>query len=77
MELKKGRANLSPRDKREVGKLVSEAASIETRHEDIEKKLSLIQKGTKTRFAIFSKLHNDLRMKYRWYYNWHLFFIEK
>ena len=32
----------------------------------------IIQKSTKTTIPQFLRLHDKLRMKYRWYYNWHL-----
>jgi len=39
---------------------------------DIDHELWEIQKSTRTLFHAFEKLHNDLRAKYNWYYNWHL-----
>ena len=38
----------------------------------IEEEIYIIQKSTKTTFPQFLKLHEKLRMKYKWYYRWHL-----
>lgn len=39
---------------------------------NMDLKLIRIQKSTRTLFGVFSPLHNWFRMKFRWYYNWHL-----
>ncbi len=39
---------------------------------DIEKELGKIHKSTRTLSRHFSPLHNKLRMKFKWYYRWHL-----
>ena len=38
----------------------------------LEIKMFLIQKSTNTTLPQFIKLHNKLRMRYKWYYKWHL-----
>ena len=38
----------------------------------LELKMYMIQKSTKTTFPQFVRLHNKLRMRYKWYYRWHL-----
>lgn len=40
--------------------------------DDLDGKLWQIQQSTRTLFGIFSNIHNGLRTKYQWYYNWHL-----
>lgn len=41
-------------------------------NDELEKEIHRIQKSTKTFFKFFGPLHNKLRMKFRWYYKWHL-----
>ncbi len=38
----------------------------------LEKKIINLQRSTSTSLPIFTRLHNALRMKHKWYYNWHL-----
>jgi len=45
--------------------------------DELEKELERIQKSTKTLFKFTSPLHDILRMKYQWYYNWHTFKFAK
>lgn len=40
--------------------------------EDLDRKIAAIQNSTRTTFLIFTHLHNYFRMKYKWYYYWHL-----
>lgn len=40
--------------------------------EHIDRKIVLIQKSTQTTIPQLRPLHDTLRQKYRWYYNWHL-----
>jgi len=39
---------------------------------ELDKEIHRIQKSTRTLFRRFSRAHNHLRMKYSWYYSWHL-----
>jgi hypothetical protein len=39
---------------------------------DIDHQISQIQQSTRTSFNIFIPIHERLRMKYGWYYKWHL-----
>lgn len=39
---------------------------------DLDKKIWQLQRSTRTLFKSFAKLHNVLRAKYKFYYNWHL-----
>ena len=58
---------------KEAGSL-NEKPSLIREKENIRWELEtyIIQKSTKTTFPQFLRLHDKLRMKYRWYYNWHL-----
>lgn len=38
----------------------------------MDKEIWRVQKSTKTLFKAFNKVHNELRSKYKFYYNWHL-----
>ena len=38
----------------------------------LDKEIHRIQKSTCTLWRHFHPLHNHLRQKYAWYYNWHL-----
>ena len=75
---KDGREDLSksphvpPQEKAEIDRLVAKEVDLEHKHRQVEHKLALIQRSTHVALPFFSKLHNDLRMKYRWYYNWHV-----
>lgn len=40
--------------------------------EELEKEIHKIQKSTKTLLRFFNPLHNKLRIKFNWYYRWHL-----
>lgn len=40
--------------------------------ENIDQKIILIQKSTKTTVPQLRPLHDTLRQRYKWYYNWHL-----
>ncbi len=40
--------------------------------EDLDRKITSIQNSTRTTILIFAHLHNYFRMKYKWYYSWHL-----
>ncbi len=39
---------------------------------DLEKKMINLQRSTGTALPFFGRIHNWLRMKNKWYYNWHL-----
>jgi len=39
---------------------------------DIDQKISQIQQSTRTSFGVLLPLHERMRMRFRWYYNWHL-----
>lgn len=39
---------------------------------ELDARLCRLQKSTRTSIKWFIPFHNFLRMKYRWYYNWHL-----
>lgn len=41
-------------------------------NDEFDKQIINIQKSTKTSFGIILPLHNSLRMRSKWYYNWHL-----
>jgi len=60
----------------DVGYFVEEMAKREYSHlkeaSRIDEKILLLQKSTKVLIPQFSFFHNFLRMKYRWYYHWHL-----
>lgn len=40
---------------------------------DLEKRLEIIQRSTRTTVPYFVPAHNALRMQFPWYYKWHLF----
>ena len=40
---------------------------------DLEKKIAKIQQSTRTTLPLFVPAHNSLRLRYKWYYRWHLF----
>lgn len=39
---------------------------------DFDKQILCIQKSTKTLFRVFGPIHDKLRMKFAWYYKWHM-----
>lgn len=39
---------------------------------DIEEKIRRIQNSTKVLWPLFSTAHNYLRMRFDWYYRWHM-----
>jgi photosystem II stability/assembly factor-like uncharacterized protein len=39
---------------------------------ELEKQIEAIQRSTKTLFGFFIPVHNWLRMRYKWYYKWHM-----
>lgn len=45
--------------------------------EVLDRKILLIQKSTQTTFSSLRLLHDILRQKYKWYYNWHLWSYSK
>jgi len=45
---------------------------LQRRIEEVEKRINIIQKSTKTYFSEFAKIHNLLRVKLSWYELWHL-----
>ena len=57
----------SVESKTELSKLEQAA-----KNKELEIQLYMVQKSTKTTFPQFVKLHNKLRMRFKWYYNWHL-----
>ena len=40
--------------------------------EEVEHQLAAIQKGTRTSMPWFLPIHERMRMKYGWYYRWHM-----
>ena len=40
--------------------------------EELDKDITSIQKSTKTTFPAFTRIHDKMRMKFGWYYNWHV-----
>ncbi len=62
----------SGKEKKLINDMVNNKYShLETAME-YEKKIYMIQKSSHVAFYKFSFLHNYLRMKYSWYYKWHL-----
>ena len=43
-----------------------------TNTEELDKDINSIQKSTKTTFPAFTRIHDKMRMKFSWYYNWHI-----
>lgn len=40
--------------------------------DDLDRKIVAVQRSTKTAVPFLAPLHNGLRMRFKWYYNWHL-----
>lgn len=53
-------------------KNLKEVEELKRKIEKLEKEIEIVQKSTKTTFPVFIPLHNFLRSKSRFYYNWHL-----
>lgn len=54
---------------------VDEMAGRELYHlqaaEELEKRISAIQRSTHSDIQLLARVHNFFRMKFRWYYKWH------
>ncbi|MFA6963897.1 MAG: BspA family leucine-rich repeat surface protein [Patescibacteria group bacterium] len=70
---------LLPQDKAAIEGLTKEEVIVAEKQKELQKKeaqlereIILIQRSTKVTFPVFATLHNNLRMKFRWYYKWHM-----
>jgi hypothetical protein len=45
---------------------------VEQRIAELDEQLTIIQKSTKASLPIMVALHDIIRHKFSWYYNWHL-----
>jgi hypothetical protein len=68
----KSKSFVVPKDKESINKLVSEGEKRIEELKCIDQKLAAIQKSTKTSISFFAPIHNYCRVKYQWYYDWHL-----
>ena len=59
-------------DKQNLEQIAKEKELLQRKDEILDKKISAIQKSTKTSFKLFNSLHNKMRAKWHWYYKWHL-----
>src|SRR3989344_5845160 len=39
---------------------------------ELDQKIIAVQKSTRTSFPFMLPIHDRLRIKYKWYYNWHV-----
>ena len=39
---------------------------------ELDSEIVSVQNSTRTTFPIFMRLHDKLRMRFQWYYRWHL-----
>ena len=58
-------------EKEKIAELNKEQMECLKKVESIDKKILAIQRSTKTLMPQFSPMHNYLRMRWKWYYNWH------
>ena len=52
--------------------LVAREVLLGEKQKGLERVIVAIQRSTRVTFPVFALLHNSLRERYRWYYNWHL-----
>jgi len=63
---------LSPKDIKNLKKLASEKQKYLKVIADLDRKIIALQKSTRTTIPQMAAAHNFLRMRFQWYYNWHL-----
>jgi len=63
---------LLSKDKEKINKLSKEGMEYMEKLREIDEKLIAIQNSTRTTIPQFGAIHNYLRMRVKWYYNWHL-----
>ena len=63
---------LLPKDKEAIAGIAMQEALLKAQEEQLEKQIMLVQKSTRTSLPFFMQFHNKLRMRYQWYYRWHL-----
>ncbi|MEI7792089.1 MAG: hypothetical protein WCI57_01220, partial [Candidatus Berkelbacteria bacterium] len=80
-KVKKGTVDevLASKDKVQISQLVEKEVTVDQQRLDlfeqkmkIEKEITAIQRSTRVSMPVFASLHNTLRMKYQWYYKWHM-----
>lgn len=68
---------LKNEDANSIERIAKEKESLkkdfEKQNEVLDAEMVAIQRSTKTTIPQLSRLHNDLRMKYKWYYTWHTY----
>ena len=70
---------IASKDKEQISKLVEKEVIVDEQRLSlfeqkmkIEKEITAIQRSTRVSMPIFASLHNTLRMRYQWYYKWHM-----
>ncbi|PIS07475.1 hypothetical protein COT78_03310 [Candidatus Berkelbacteria bacterium CG10_big_fil_rev_8_21_14_0_10_43_13] len=63
---------VTPEDKKKVLELAREKEAELEKLAKIDDEIYMVQRSTKTLVPFMAPLHNKLRMKYKWYYGWHL-----
>ena len=64
--------DVDKQDKKLIDDLTKQRNDARKFAKSIDAEIIIVQKSTRTLMPFMTKPHNYLRMKYRWYYNWHL-----
>ena len=64
------------KDKERIDKLTAEEVKTEKEYKEktkqLDKKIIQVQQSTKTSIPVLQRYHEKMRMRYEWYYKWHL-----